>query len=120
MSNMPRFEMLHEREGHRFDDDVVERDLPALFPELLVERFARLRGALHVDLGRQEEMWNRAERCRQTLRNRLPDLREGYVFVRNPCARCAVRGARGGLCSDRGCGGPFHVALDYTPAGTGP
>src|SRR5881394_623049 len=102
--------MLHEREGDGFDDDVVERDFPAFFTELLVERLASFRGALHVDLGREEEMRYGAERCRETLRDRLADLSEGDVLVGDTRASCVVRRA---WCRCRCRRGPFDIALDH-------
>src|SRR5205807_2313093 len=75
--------VLRQRERGGFDDDIVERDLPAV-AELPVERVARLRGPLHVDLGRQEEVRDGTEGRGEPLRDRLADLGEGDVFERRP------------------------------------
>src|SRR5438105_3596139 len=65
--------VLREREGGGFDYDVVERDSPAV-AHLPVERVARFRGPLHVDLGRQEEVRDGAEGRGEPLGDRLADL----------------------------------------------
>src|SRR5439155_324381 len=80
--------------------DIVERDLPAV-AELPVERVARLRGPLHVDLGREEEVRNGAEGRGEPLGDRLADLGEGDVLVRGPLHRRRGRPAPSPLCRSR-------------------
>src|SRR5207245_2002844 len=104
----------HQRQRDRFDDDVVERNLaaPPLCAELFVERLAGLRGALHVDFGREEEVRDRPKRRREPLGDRFPNLRERDVFVRN--ARASYVGRRAWYRR----GSALDVALDDPAAWT--
>src|SRR6266566_313783 len=83
-----------------------------LFAELFVERVAGLGGALHVDFGREEEVRDRPKRRREPLGDRLSDLGEGDVFVRN--ARAPYVGRRAWYRR----GSALDVALDDPAAWT--
>src|SRR5207237_3083544 len=69
----------HQGQGDGFDDDVVERNLPVFFAELLVERLASFGRALHVDLGRGEEVRDRANRRREPRGHRDANFLAGDV-----------------------------------------
>src|ERR1051325_589854 len=90
--------MLHERQRDRFNDDVVERNLAALFAELLVQRVARPRGALPLDPRRGGKKGHPRARPRAAGSRFAIVLRicvRGTSSYGVPGAPCAVRRTSG-------------------------